>query len=313
MENAIYDVIILGTGPAGLQAAIHAARRKVAVMVLGRLHKSSAHRAHIENFCCIGGIEGEKLLKEGKGQAEHSGAHFLDEDVMTLSREKNCFSAKMESGRTLRSVSLILAMGVSRKKLNVKGEKEFVGRGVSYCVDCDAGFYKGQSVAIVGSESAAVAGALTLLFYAREVHLICECLEVAKPLNVQLKKSSIVLHEGTKPQEIKGMTDVEAVILDDGTKLDVNGIFIELGAKGAIELTAGLGISLDDKTMQYIVTDKNQATSVPGVFAAGDICGPPWQVAKAVGEGCVAGLEAARYAKAERARRASAFPRKEQA
>lgn len=308
MENINYDVMILGAGPAGLQAAIHAARRKVSVLVLGRLYKSSAHRAHIENFCCIGGITGEELLREGKDQAEHSGARFLDEDVMSLSREEPYFSAKMESGRILKSLSLILAMGVARNKLNVKGEKEFVGRGVSYCVDCDAGFYKGQSVAVVGCESAAVAGALTLLFYAREVHLICERLDVAQPLDVRLRESPIVLHEGKRPRDIEGRTDVEAIILDDGTRLDVSGVFIELGAKGAVELAAGLGVSLDAETMQYIVTDKSQATTVPGVYAAGDICGPPWQVAKAVGEGCVAGLEAAKYAKARKAGKVSASP-----
>jgi thioredoxin reductase (NADPH) len=94
-----------------------------------------------------------------------------------------------------------------------------------------------------------------------------------------------------------GKTDVEGITLDDGTRLDVSGIFIELGAKGAIALAGALGVTLDSESMQYIMTNKKQETNMPGIYAAGDVCGPPWQVPKAVGEGCVAGLEAAAYAK----------------
>jgi thioredoxin reductase (NADPH) len=300
MEEALYDVLILGTGPAGLQAAIHAARKKVSVLVLGRQHKSGAFRAHIENYCCISGITGEELLKEGRVQAEKSGAHFMDEDVIDLSQEGGLFSVHLESGDIYKSKTLILAMGISRKKLNVTGEKELLGRGVSYCVDCDANFFRGESVAVTGCESAALSGALTLLFYAGEVHLVCEKLEVSEPMAQQLKETAIQFHEGRKVKEIIGESSVESILLDDGTRLDVAGIFIELGAKGAIELATKLGVVLDSESMQYIVTNKKQEVNIPGVYAAGDICGPPWQVAKAVGEGCVAGLEAAVYAKRNR-------------
>ena len=87
------------------------------------------------------------------------------------------------------------------------------------------------------------------------------------------------------------------MITDDGQRLEIDGVFIETGAKGAVELAATLGVALDQEKFQYIVTDKQQQTNIPGIYAAGDICGPPWQVAKAVGEGCVAGLAAAKYAK----------------
>ena len=297
MQNDEYDVIILGTGPAGLQAAIHAARKKVRVLVLGRQHKSSAYRAHIENYCCISGVTGEQLLEEGRKQAAKAGADLLDEDVTLISQVERRFKVEIESGRTLMARSLILAMGVSRHKLNVPGEKEFLGRGVSYCVDCDAGFYKGETVAVVGCESAAVSGALTLLFYAGEVHLVCEQLQVTESLAQKLKESTIAIHQGKKVKEIQGQTSVEAIVFDDETRLEVGGVFIELGAKGAVELAGNLGISLDAENIQYIQTNKKQETNIAGVYAAGDICGPPWQVAKAVGEGCVAGLEAASYAK----------------
>ena len=164
-------------------------------------------------------------------------------------------------------------------------------------MECDANFYKGEPVAIVGSESAAISGALTLLFYASEVHLVCDELDVADVLATQVKESSIIVHQGRKVKEIRGDNGVGSILLDDDSVLNAKGIFIELGAKGAIELATGLGVMLDPESMQYISAGKKQETNVPGLYAAGDICGPPWQVAKAVGEGCVAGLEAAEYAK----------------
>jgi thioredoxin reductase (NADPH) len=297
MPSGEYDVMILGSGPAGLQAAIHAARAKAAVVVLGRTQTSSLYRAHIENYCCMGKVAGEELLTQGRSQAERAGASFANEDVMKIWREEPWFLAKTESGTTYRSRALILAMGVSRNKLNVPGEKELLGRGVSYCVDCDANFFRAQPVTVVGNGSAAASGALTLLIYASEVHLISGGLQVSEVLDHQIRHSSVQLHEGRKVTKILGDREVEAVMLSDGTRLDVKGVFIELGAKGAVALAGELGVALDTETMQYIVTNKRQATNVPGIYAAGDVCGLPWQLAKAVGEGCVAGLEAAAYAK----------------
>ena len=297
MNEETYDVVILGTGPAGLQAAIHAARKKVSVLVLGREQKSGIYSTHIENYCCMTSVTGETLLEQGRKQAENSGALLVNEDVIGISQEDGGFLVKAEGGKAYRAAAVILAMGISRNKLRVPGEKEFLGRGVSYCVECDANFYKDEIVAVVGSESAAVSGALTLLFYAKEVHLICEELKVVDALAEQVKESSIVLHDGRRVTGIKGKNNVEAVVMDDDTEIKVGGIFIELGAKGAVELASGLGVMLDSETMQYISANKKQETNIPGVYAAGDICGPPWQVAKAVGEGCVAGLEAAGYAK----------------
>ncbi|MGD2125079.1 MAG: NAD(P)/FAD-dependent oxidoreductase [Desulfobacteraceae bacterium] len=297
MTEESYDVIILGTGPAGLQSAIHAVRANVSVMVLGRQHKSSLYRAHIENFCCLSKVDGETLLKEGKSQAERFGAQFLEEDAVEVSHEDSWFVLRSESGKNLRSRALIFALGISRNKLNVPGEKNLQGRGVSYCVDCDANFFRDEAVAVVGCESAALTGALTLLFYTKEVHLICEKLEGTQALAQQIRESAVHMHDGRRVKELLGEKQMEGVVLDDGTRLDVKGVFIELGAKGAIELAGNLGVALDPEHMKYIDTNKKQETNIPGVYAAGDICGPPWQMALAVGQGCIAGLEAAAYAK----------------
>ena len=297
MTEETYDIIILGSGPAGLQAAIHAARRKVSTLLVGKMRKSSVYSANIENYCCIEGTSGEQLLESGRSMAEKSGVLVLDIDVVRIERRDNFFELELESEKKLTARAIIFAMGVSREKLNIKGEREFLGRGISYCVDCDAGFYRDETVAVVGGGSAAVYGALTLLFYAKEVHLICDKLEVADLPAKKLMESQIRVHEGRRLVEIRGTQAVQSLILDNGKEIDATGVFIELGARGITELAGGLGIDFDKETMRYINTNKKQETNIPGIYAAGDICGPPWQVAKAVGEGCIAGLEAAAWVK----------------
>lgn len=291
-----YDVVILGTGPAGLQAAIHAARKKAAVLVLGKESKSSIYHHHVENYCCILSTTGEDIIKAGRQQAVSFGAELVDEDVLSLAAADGRFRIRLESGSDISAGAVILATGTSRNRLGVPGEKELLGRGVSYCVECDCNFYKGNDVAVVGAGSAAASGALTMLAYARSVHLVCRKLEVNESLAGELRRSAVILHEQTQVKEIAGKESVEGVVLEDGVQLAVQGVFIELGAKGVMELAGLLGVQLDDE-MKYIQTNKKMETSVPGIYAAGDITGPPWQVAKAVGEGCVAGLEAAGYAK----------------
>ena len=299
-----YDVIILGSGPAGLQAAVHAARTKVKVAVLGRPQKSSLYKAHIENYCCLNGkLSGSDILEQGKQQAEKFGAKFFTMDVLRVDHGTDGrFSVMLESGDTLLCRSLILATGISRNRLNVPGERELLGKGVSYCVDCDGNFFRDQVVVVAGGESAAGSGALSLLLLASEVHLVCEQLNVGEHLRYQIEASGVILHAGRAVHSIVGNAEVESVLLDNGEKIEAAGVFIELGAKGALELAGSLGVALDTETMKYIGANKKQETNVPGVYAAGDITGPPWQMAKAVGEGCVAGLEASAYARKQRVR-----------
>lgn len=296
-----YDVVILGSGPAGLQAAVHASRSKSQVVVLGRMQRSSLYKAHVENYCCLDStLSGSEILEHGRRQAERFGTHFIDLDVVGLDQsEDGRFSVVLENSEILSTWTIILAMGISRNRLNVPGEKEFLGKGVSYCVDCDANFFRDQAVVVVGNQSAAFFGALSLLLMAGSVHLIYDEASVGEHLQYQVERSSIEKHPGRKVKAILGTQGVEAVLLDSGEEIEASGVFIELGAKGALELATGLGIALDSE-MRYISTNKKQETNLPGVFAAGDICGPPWQMAKAVGEGCVAGLEASLYARHQR-------------
>lgn len=295
-DHSIYDVVILGCGPAGLQAAIHAARKKASVLLLGRMNKSSLYWAHVENLCCQFKVTGEELLRVGREQALGFGAEIVEEDALHIAPQGRFFEITTEGGAQVVARTLVVATGTTRNKLGIPGEKELLGRGVSYCVECDGGFFKNEIVAVVGGQSAAAGGALTLTHFATSVHLVCEKIEVAEALKAQVLGRGVILHEGVKPVEIVGTNSVEGLVLSDGSRLPLAGVFIELGAKGVLELAATLGLNLDE-SMKYVDTDKRMRTNVPGVFAAGDIAGPPLQIAKAIGEGCVAGLEAATYAK----------------
>ena len=291
-----YDVVILGVGPAGLQAAVHAGRRKTSVLLLGSVRKSSLFAAHIENYFSLFNISGEEMLRRGTEQARQFGAEILEESVISITPMNGLFNVTIESGRPIAAKSIIFATGSKRNRLGVKGEKKLLGHGVSYCVDCDGHFFRGQVVCVVGNESAAADGALTLMKIADAVHLVCDQLDVADNLREEVLASEVVIHDGARVASIDGETAVEGVSLHDGKRLPVQGVFIELGAKGVLELALNLGVTLDDE-MKYIRTNKQQETNVPGIYAAGDICGMPWQMAKAVGEGCVAGMGAAAYAK----------------
>lgn len=298
MTTHIHDVVIIGAGPAGIQAAIHAARKKTDVLVLGRAESSALYWAHVENYAFVEGVqEGKNLLETGHRQLEHFGARRREEDVLNVTQEEETFQLELESGTTIAARTIIFAVGVSKKKLSVPGEKELVGKGVSYCVDCDANFYRGATVAVVGDRSAAVDGALTLLGYADKVYLVARELNVSQELADRLVQSDVEVLPKSWIKTIEGENSVTGIILEDEKQIAVDGVFIELGSKGALELATQIGVELDTEKFKYINTNRKQETNIPGIYAAGDIVGPPYQMAKAVGEGCVAGMEAAAYAK----------------
>jgi thioredoxin reductase (NADPH) len=301
-EMALYDVVIIGAGPAGIQAAIHAARKKSRVLLLGRIERSSLYSAHVENYACVDGVKtGHELLEAGIAQVRQFGAELLDDDVLKIHQQEAVFMLDLEGGTTISSRTLIFATGTARKKLKVAGEKEFSGRGVSYCVDCDANFYRKATVAVVGNASAAVDGALTLTGYAAKVYLVSQELVASDDLLLKLKNSSVEHLTGTWVKAIQGENAVQSLLLENGQEVALDGVFIELGAKGAMELALEIGVQLDLDTMTHIETNKLAETNVPGVYGAGDITGHPYQMAKAVGEGCVAGLAAANFARKQKA------------
>ncbi len=294
------ELLIIGSGPAGLQAAIHASRRKVGTVVVGNIHDSSLKKAKVENYCCMELFsDGKSLLEKGRKQCEKFGVVFLEQDVIKVERnDQRSFVFDLTSGERIEAVASVIATGIAITKLGVKGESEYHGMGVSYCVDCDAGFFKDKRVAVVGNGSAAVSGALILTHYAKEVFLVSKALEVSRNLESHLDEAHVIRVDHRWVKEIVGQHNrVAGLLLDNNTCIDVDGVFIELGAKGALELFNPLGISLDQEQFRYIDTNKKQETNIEGLYAAGDVCGSPFQLAKAVGEGCVAGISASDYIK----------------
>jgi thioredoxin reductase (NADPH) len=292
------DVIIIGSGAAGVQAAIHAARKKVRVVMIGKPDNSALMKAHIENYFGVAMTTGQDLLLRGIKQAEGFGATFYPEEVIGIGISEDGFSIRTDSLKEFHSKAVVLAMGISRNKLNVEGEEEFHGMGVSYCANCDAGFFKKRPVAVVGDGSAAAVSALLLKDYASKVYWVAEAVKASAELLEQVKASEIEIIEGSKPLRIIGDKTVKAIELKDGRQLEVDGVFIEMGAKGAAELAMELGVLPDDNGS--LPVDRNCRTEAEGVFACGDITGQPWQLAKAVGEGCLAGLAAAAFVRKEK-------------
>lgn len=292
-----YDVAIIGCGPAGLQAAIHAARKKVKVVVLGKHHNSALIKAKVENCFGISTAEGRSLLELGMEQAKQFGSEILAEDVMDLNREGEWFVMNTERMNTVRSKVIILAPGISRVKLNVEGETEFHGLGVSYCAACDCHFFKNKTVAVIGDGSMAAAGALLLREYASKVFWIAKENKASKELNDKMKATDIEVLIPAWPAKIHGTDVVKSLELTDGKELNVNGVFIELGARGSADLAMDVGIVPDEKG--FIKVDMECKTDQVNVLACGDVTGLPWQMAKAVGQGCVAGTNAANLIRRE--------------
>ncbi len=292
------DVLIMGAGPAGLQAAVHAVRKKTKVVLVGKPENSAIYRAHVENYLCVDGVvDGSELVATGVEQATRFGAQLVREDILHVEVDDDGVFFVRSETKEFKALSVIIAIGTSKKKLKVPGEKELTGKGVSYCVDCDCNFYRGAKVAVVGNGSAAVDGAITLTNYASDVTLVAKELNVTDGLKARLAESSVVVKDGLWAKEISGEMAVTGLVLDDDSSLDVEGIFVELGAKGPMELATAIGVALDMETFSYIDTNKKMETNIPGVYAAGDIAGQPFQMAKAVGDGCTAGWFAANYVK----------------
>ena len=291
------DILIIGSGPAGIQAAIHASRRKVSVAVAGKPAASAAAGTEMDNYFGTGRVSGDRLIAEGISQAESTGAVFLGQNVISSARAGDSFRFVLEDGTEVVSKAVVIATGISRRKLGIPGEKELFGKGVSYCAVCDCNFYKGRRAVIVGNESEAAVSAEMMTGYASETSWVAWDMQ-ANPVLVSKAEAAGVRFYGSKPKAILGDAKVEALELEDGTAIPTDGVFIELGAKSAADIAMDLDVmpEMDDT----IKVGADCATEVPGVFACGDVTGRPWQVAKAVGQGCVAGTNAANYVKGER-------------
>lgn len=288
------DILVIGCGPAGIQAAIHATRRKVSVVVAGKQSASALSGALIENYMGVPATDGDLLLSTGVEQARNSGALVTGMNLLSIRRDGDFFEAVLEDGQQVRSKAVIFATGISRRKLGVPGEKELFGKGVSYCAVCDCNFYRGRRTVIVGNDSEAAVSAEMMTSYASETSWVFWDSEADPSLVAKAEAAGVSMHR-SRPVSIDGTEKVESITLEDGTVIPTDGVFIELGAKSAADLAMDVDVmpEMDDS----IRVDQDCNTGVPGVFACGDVTGKPWQMARAVGQGCVAGTKAVDYVK----------------
>lgn len=303
----MYDLLIIGSGPAGLTASIYASRYKLANLVVGKVLGGMMTSAHkIENYPGFTSISGVELSQKMGEHAKALGAEILADGVSKIEKTKTGFKVTTESGKEFESKALIVATGTERRKLDVPGEKEYLGRGVSYCTACDIAFFKDKIVALIGGSDAAVSGAIHATAFAKKVYIIYRRDKLrAEAIWVEevLDNPQIEVIYNTNITEILGDgTKVTGVKLDSphqgAGKLDLDGVFIEIGGVPGTQLVKQSGVELDERG--FVKVAPTLATNIPGVFAAGDIAniaGEFQQIVTAASEGAMAAFSAFKYLK----------------
>ena len=292
------DLVIIGSGPAGLSAAVYASNACMDFIVIEKYPMSGGqilNTEEVNNYLGFESAEGFTLGQTFRNHAEKSGATFVNDEVVSISKNKTHFEVKCEN-ETYLSKAVILATGVTRKHLNVKGESEFAGKGVSYCATCDGNFFRNKTVAVVGGGDVACEDALYLANVCEKVYLIHrrDKLRAAKYLqNRVFDNNKIEFVPNANVTEINGGNAVESVLLDNGSTLSVNGIFIAIGVEPEVEFLNGLA---DTDSQGFIVANEDCKTSVDGLFVAGDIRTKPLrQISTAVSDGANAVKSAEDY------------------
>ncbi|HAL48811.1 MAG: thioredoxin reductase [SAR202 cluster bacterium] len=277
-KDISYDVLIIGQGAAAYAAALYAARYQIKPIIFGATFGGeTATGGSIENYPGISEIDGFDLMMRFREQAESNDVPIVDENIVSAARMEDCFQVITESGDLYQGASVILAVGRERRKLGLENETEWMGRGVSFCATCDAPMHRGNTVGIVGGGDAAVKGAVLLSKYADQVYIIYRGDRFTRPeaMNIRQLEERTNLHTifNTNVVGLEGTDGLEGVVLDrefNGSRqIKLAGIFIEIGADPRVELANQLGVKLNDT--DEVMVDKHGATSVDGVFAAGDL------------------------------------------
>ena len=273
----MYDLIIIGSGAAGLGAAIYASRYRMKVIVIGKeFGGETAKAGTIENYPGFESIDGFDLMLAMKKQASNLCVETLDAEVTSVTRQEHCFEVKA-GDKIFQTHEIIFAVGAQRRRLGLANEEELTGRGVHYCVTCDGPVYSGKTIAMVGGGDASVKGVVQAAEYAKKIFLIVRGKEVtAEPINIERMKKlagKIEVLLETEVKEIVGEKKLEKIILsrefNGSTELVVDGLFVEVGAVPNVELVKSLGVKLDERG--YIKVDNMMKTNIDGIFAAGDI------------------------------------------
>ncbi len=296
-----YDLIIVGAGPAGLTAGIYGARSGLKTAIISKEIGGTANSILLlENWPGFSGT-GVELMKKFYDSVKKYDVDFITGEVKSLEKKGKNFIIKMEN-KEFESKALIIATGSKRKQLKIPGEKELEGRGVSYCITCDAFFFKNKTVAVIGGSDCASGSALALAKVAKKVYVIyrgehLRCEEII--LENLEKNNKIELVYNAIPKEIKGKDNVESLVIKERGKereLKLDGIFVEIGSVPITEFSKNLKLKLDKEN--NIIVNENMETSVKGVFAAGDVTNSKVkQVLTSSAEGAIAAKNAGEYLK----------------
>lgn len=298
----IYDVIIIGSGPAGMTAGIYAVRREMKTLIIGReLGGQLIWASEIENYPGFENIKSFELITRMKNQAVNAGVLFHDDEVKQIEKGENGLFTLFTNKESFETKTVIIAMGLSPRRLAVPGEVEFNGRGVSYCANCDGPFYKNKTVAVIGGGNSALDAAEVMSKIASKVYLVhrnddfraFETLieEVKARPNIELVMSADV-------KSINGGEKVDKIIVLDKTtntekEILLDGVFIEIGRIASTDLVGDL-VDRDEKNQ--IIAKTNMETKTPGLFAAGDVVSCEFkQITIANGQATIAALSAYQY------------------
>lgn len=271
------NVIIIGGGPAGVSAGLYTVRGNINTIIFTQGGSALMKAEKIENYYGFpDGISGEELYNRGIDSVKRLGANVIEEEVIGVGYNgKFVVSTK---NNDYEADALVIANGASRNIPKINNIKEFEGKGVSYCAVCDAFFYRGKNVCVVGNGDYAIHEAHTLEKVANSVTILTDGKESPDYANCDTRKI----------RSVEGNDTVEKVIFEDGDELEVSGIFIALGVAGGIDLAKKLGAVVNGN---YIAVDENMATNIPKLYAVGDCTGGLLQVAKAVSDGAKAGID----------------------
>lgn len=297
-----YDTIIIGSGPAGLSAAVYASRASMNFIVIEKMFMGTGQIAEsecVDNYLGLPAANGFDMGEKFRAHAESMGTEFVEGDVLEIVPEEGNYRIKLSDGESYLTKTVIYAAGASHRRLGVKGEEKFSGRGVSYCAVCDGAFYKGKTVAIVGGGDTALGEAVFLSKIAEKVYLIHrrDSFRANKSLQEKVSRTeNIVPVMCAIPTEIFGNMKVEEIeILRDGNpeKLIVDGVFVAVGTVPSSEPLRGVAELSEEG---YVIAGEDCVTSAKGIFAAGDVRTKPLrQVITAAADGACCVYAAERY------------------
>ena len=279
----IYDVIIIGAGPAGISAGLYTQRANKKTLIIYNEKSSLEKASKIENYYGFpNGISGKELYQNGIMQAKNLGIELKKEEVIKIEKIKETFEVST-SNRKYISRNVILATGNKKNTPDIKGIKELEGKGISYCAICDGFFYRGKDVAVLGSGDYAISEVNDLLNVANKITILTNKKKVPdfRAENVKVETRGVIA--------VNGENQLESIELEDGTKLEVDGLFVAQGVAGSTDFARKLGALVKDN--KIVVSDKME-TTIQGLYACGDCVGGIYQIAKAINEGMIAGISA---------------------